>query len=83
MGAGAEDEGEWARAWAALLWTFAAAGAYTLAAARLSWLRSFPLLSWLGLPAATAWGWELAPSMGYIGQVTFCRAMHYHFFFVL
>ncbi|BDA51281.1 Putative oligopeptide transporter YGL114W [Coccomyxa sp. Obi] len=65
---GAEDEGEWARAWAALLWTFAAAAAYTLAAARLSWLRSFPLLSWIGLPAATAWGWEVAPAMGYIGQ---------------
>ncbi|KAK9902795.1 hypothetical protein WJX75_006292 [Coccomyxa subellipsoidea] len=65
---GAEDEGEWARAWAALLWTFAAAAAYTLAAAQLPWLRSFPVLSWAGLPAATAWGWELAPSMGYIGQ---------------
>ena len=66
---GAEDEGEWARAWAALLWTFAAAAAYTLAAAQLPWRRSFPVLSWAGLPAATAWGWELAPSMGYIGQV--------------
>ncbi|EIE19928.1 OPT superfamily oligopeptide transporter [Coccomyxa subellipsoidea C-169] len=65
---GVEDEGEWARAWAALLWTFVAAAAYTLAASQLPWLRSFPILSWVGLPAATAWGWEVAPAMGYMGQ---------------
>jgi len=42
-----EDEGEWARAWAALLWTFVAAAAYTLASTYLPWLRSFPVLSWV------------------------------------
>ena len=31
-------------------------------------LRSFSVFSWVGLRAATAWGWELAPSMGYVGQ---------------
>lgn len=31
-------------------------------------LKSFPVASWLGLPALTQWGWELAPSAGYIGQ---------------
>jgi len=25
-------------------------------------------LSWLGLPAATKWGWSLRPSLGYVGQ---------------
>ena len=26
------------------------------------------MATWIGFPAATRWGWELAPSMGYIGQ---------------
>ena len=26
------------------------------------------MATWIGFPAATHWGWELAPSMGYIGQ---------------
>lgn len=34
-----------------------------------------PVFDWLGLPAATAWGWVLQPSPGYIGQVgTACPA---------
>lgn len=64
-----DDKEEWARAWAALLWTFAAAALYTVGSSQLLWLKSFPVLTWLGLPAATRWGWELSPSMGYIGQV--------------
>ena len=56
------------KAWKALLTSFAAAAAYTLLASQVPALKSFPIFSWVGLPAATAWGWELAPSMGYIGQ---------------
>ena len=65
---GSEDREEWERAWAALLWTFAAAAAYTLASAYTPAIKSFPLFTWLGLPGVTAWGWEVAPSMGYVGQ---------------
>lgn len=54
--------------WNTLLGAFLGGGGYTLAAAALPGLRSFPVLSWLGWPGATAWGWELAPSAGYIGQ---------------
>lgn len=38
------------------------------AAAVLSRYRVLPIFDWLGLPAATAWGWVLQPSAGYIGQ---------------
>ena len=53
-----------------LMWTTLAAGLYILVSSlRLfHWLRSFPLLTWVGLPAATAWGWVLSPSLGYVGQ---------------
>ena len=64
-----EDSGEWARAWCMLLWTFAAAGVYTLVSSHVAWLKSFPVFTWVGLPAVTAWGWDVTPSMGYIGQV--------------
>ena len=64
-----EDTGEWARAWSMLLWTFAAAGMYTLVSSHVAWLKSFPVFTWVGLPAVTAWGWDVTPSMGYIGQV--------------
>ena len=50
------------------MWTFGAAGGYTLAASQWGLLRSFPVFTWVGLPGVTAWGWEIAPSMGYIGQ---------------
>lgn len=52
-----------------LLWTFAAAVAYSLAASALPALASFPVFDWVGLPAATAWGWSLSPALGYVGQV--------------
>ena len=52
-----------------LLWTFAAAGVYTLVSSHVAWLKSFPVFTWVGLPAVTAWGWDVTPSMGYIGQV--------------
>ncbi len=64
-----EDTGEWARAWSMLLWTFAAAGVYTLVSSHVAWLKSFPVFTWVGLHAVTAWGWDVTPSMGYIGQV--------------
>lgn len=60
---------DWSQPWRVLMWTFAAAGAYSLAAAHLPHLATFPVFSWVGLPAATAWGWELAPALGYVGQV--------------
>ena len=69
LSADPEDTGEWARAWSMLLWTFAAAGVYTLVSSRVAWLKSFPVFTWVGLPAVTAWGWDVTPSMGYIGQV--------------
>ena len=34
------------------------------------WLASLPVLTWLGWPAATAWGWKVNTSLGYVGQVT-------------
>ncbi len=43
-------------------------GSLVLVPDQVAALKSFPVLSWLGLPAATAWGWEVAPAMGYIGQ---------------
>ena len=52
-----------------LLWTFALAGVYTLISSHVRWLKSFPVFTWVGLPAVTAWGWDVTPSMGYIGQV--------------
>ena len=132
-----QHSGNWESAWAALLWSFVAAGAYSLLANFLPWIRAFPIFTWVGLqvqtpaliaalhqvlqaarllvfilcscswpqpallpqgqpacrqcpPAiklftdcfnsalrishsgalqsATAWGWVLAPSMGYVGQ---------------
>jgi hypothetical protein len=60
---------EWSKPWHVLLWTFAAAVAYSLAASALPALASFPVFDWVGLPAITAWGWELSPALGYIGQV--------------
>lgn len=30
--------------------------------------RKLKVFDWLGLPAATAWGWVLQPSAGYVGQ---------------
>ena len=52
-----------------LLWTFAGAGVYTLVSSHVKWLKSFSVFTWVGLPAVTAWGWDVTPSMGYIGQV--------------
>ena len=57
--------------WRTLLLSFLAGSGYTLLAAAVPRLHSFPVLSWVGLPAATAWGWQLTPSTGYIGQA--CR----------
>lgn len=59
---------DWSKAWSTLLWSFFSATAYTLLATLLPAIKSFPVFTWLGWPAATAWGWEVAPSMGYVGQ---------------
>lgn len=55
--------------WRVLVWTFVAACAFTLASAWAPALRALPVFTWVGLPAATTWGWVLSPAMGYIGQV--------------
>ena len=44
------------------------------------WLASLPVLTWLGWPAATAWGWRIKTSLGYVGQV---RAFHTALVFLL
>lgn len=59
---------EFDKAWRVLLSSFAAATAYTLAAVQWPVVKSFPVFSWIGLPSVTAWGWELSPSLGYVGQ---------------
>ena len=56
------------KAWKILLLTFGAATAYTLVSSKWTVLKSFPVFSWVGLPGVTAWGWELSPSLGYVGQ---------------
>lgn len=58
----------WESAWKALLYSFAAAGTYSLAAGQIPAIKTFPIATWVGLPAVTAWGWDLTPSMGYVGQ---------------
>jgi hypothetical protein len=57
-----------AKAWRALLISFAGAGCYSLAAAVLRPLRTWSMFDWVGLTSATAWGWELTVSFGYVGQ---------------
>jgi len=54
--------------WRVLVWTFVATCAFTLASAWAPVLRALPVFTWVGLPAATTWGWVLTPAMGYIGQ---------------
>ncbi len=41
--------GNWESAWAALLWSFVVAGAYSLLANFLPWIKAFPVFSWVGL----------------------------------
>ncbi|KAL3133453.1 OPT superfamily [Trebouxia sp. C0009 RCD-2024] len=65
---GTDNQTDWEAAWKALLWSFAAASAYTLLASWVPWIRSFPIATWVGLRVVTDWGWEVTPSMGYIGQ---------------
>ncbi len=64
----ASNNTEFDKAWRALLVTFALATAYTLVSSKWTVLKTFPVFSWVGLPGATAWGWELSPSLGYVGQ---------------
>ena len=66
-----EQQTDWEAAWQALLVAFAGAGFYTLVATWLPAVRTFPVASWLGLHEVTAWGWEVTPSMGYIGAGPF------------
>ena len=66
---------DWQSTWKWLLCTTGGAGLYTLLGNIWPPLQHFPVLTWLHWPTATAWGWELAPSFGYIGQVSqsMCR----------
>ena len=63
-----DSQTDWEAAWKALLWSFAAASVYTLLASWVPAIHSFPVASWLGMRVVTDWGWEVTPSMGYIGQ---------------
>lgn len=63
-----DNQTDWEAAWKALLWSFAGASLYTLLASWLPQIHSFPIASWVGLRVVTDWGWEVTPSMGYIGQ---------------
>jgi uncharacterized oligopeptide transporter (OPT) family protein len=56
------------KAWRALLLSFAGAFGYSLLAAGVPIFRHLRIFSWVGWSAATAWGWELTMSMGYVGQ---------------
>lgn len=64
----APGSAEFDKAWKILLLTFAIATAYTLVASKWTVVKSFPVFTWVGLPGVTAWGWELSPSLGYVGQ---------------
>lgn len=55
-GAHAGGLAQWETAWKTLLWSFAGSGAYSLAAGQVNAIKTFPVFSWVGLPAATAWG---------------------------
>lgn len=65
---GTDSQTDWEAAWRALLGSFAAASVYTLLASWIPQIHSFPMASWVGLRVVTDWGWEVTPSMGYIGQ---------------
>ena len=65
---GTDSYTDWEAAWQALLWSFAGASVYTLLASLIPAIHSFPVASWVGLRVVTDWGWEVTPSMGYIGQ---------------
>lgn len=67
-GDSSDTQTDWEAAWKALLWSFAAASAYTLLASWIPAIHSFPVATWLGMRVVTDWGWEVTPSMGYIGQ---------------
>lgn len=59
---------DWTKTWATLLWTFVCSFGYTIAAGRVAILQSWNFFDWFGYPAATPWGWAIAPAVGYIGQ---------------
>ncbi|KAF8059133.1 oligopeptide transporter [Scenedesmus sp. PABB004] len=59
---------QWGVALRVLLVCFAASGVYCTVAAWVKPLRVLPVFDWIGLPSATAWGWVLQPSPGYLGQ---------------
>ena len=63
-----DSQTDWEAAWKALLWSLAIASAYTLLASWIPAIHSFPVATWVGLKVVTDWGWEVTPSMGYIGQ---------------
>ncbi|KAK9840796.1 hypothetical protein WJX81_005265 [Elliptochloris bilobata] len=63
-----EKTGQWEHAWAALMWTFGGGCIFSIVAAQVPWLASLPVLTWLGWPTATAWGWKVNTSLGYVGQ---------------
>ena len=54
--------------WRVLVGTMALSALLGLLMHYLPLLKGLPLLSWVGAPSATAYGWTLSPSMAYVGQ---------------
>ncbi|KXS20618.1 OPT superfamily oligopeptide transporter [Gonapodya prolifera JEL478] len=51
-----------------LLYSFLASSIYTILSYFVPVLYNAPVLSWIGIPSATRWGWWLTPSLSYVGQ---------------
>lgn len=64
------DVTDWQAAWKVLMLTTLGAGLYTVLSGLkpFHWLKAFHVFTWLGLKAASDWGWVLSPSLGYVGQ---------------
>jgi len=64
----ATDTAQWSRTWGALLWSMGATMALTILTNLVPQLSHFQVFNWIGMSAAAAWGWELVPAFGYVGQ---------------
>eukprot|EP00191_Tetraselmis_sp_GSL018_P012721 CAMPEP_0177604136 /NCGR_PEP_ID=MMETSP0419_2-20121207/15942_1 /TAXON_ID=582737 /ORGANISM="Tetraselmis sp., Strain GSL018" /LENGTH=685 /DNA_ID=CAMNT_0019098069 /DNA_START=135 /DNA_END=2191 /DNA_ORIENTATION=+ len=62
------DRAQWGRTWAVLLWSMLGTMAASVVTFLVPGLGRFPVFDWAGLRGASAWGWELIPAFGYVGQ---------------
>lgn len=63
-----EDRTQWGRTWATLMWSIGITMTLTFLTNLVPGLGRFPLFDWMGFKVASAWGWEILPSFGYVGQ---------------